>query len=301
MSRNLRHKSSASPAKQSARRASHHADNSSDDDYAGVDLISDSEDDEPDVEAAEEQAIIESAEEDDGDNELADVPQPDNDQSSWNGFDDEPVLGGDEAFFDDHMARSHAPDTLTHATTYNATHGNSSDERETPRRVRFDLSASSEDEDDSMFPDIFLDQNSLDPGFRRIIESNHGIDEHMASSEDGSYWDYRGEEHRNVVEVPDDESDGSSGYESGLPILGIDMQANKSQLMRAKLLKKIFQMLPSIYQHVLSFAACPKTPNLKKRYQCHDVLLSRVDQDSAHGFMIATNRLWHSTRTVRSC
>lgn len=231
MSRNLRHKSEATPPKKSARRSSRTTDNSSDDDYAGVELISDSEEDEPDVEVAEEQAIIQSEEEDD-DDAMQSTPRPslDDDQSSWDGFGDmnsQEVLG-DIPFFEDHISRMDAPDHDTESAAWNATNGDDSDEESSPdipRRVRFDLSDSSStisDNEDNIFPDIFLDQNSLDPTFRKIIENgDDNEDEPGISSDEGSYWDFRGSDAENVVEGSGDDgqndsdcSTGSSGYET---------------------------------------------------------------------------------------
>lgn len=243
MSRNIRHKSNLASPQKTVKRASRKTDNSSDDDYAGVDLISDSEEDEPDVEVVEEQAIIESAE-DDGDDDSVSTPRPsveDDDQSNWDGFSvdgSQDVLGDDLHFFDDHMARMHAPDHDTEATVWasrNMTSGSPE-----PRRVRFNLSDSSStasDNDDLLYPDLFMDQDSLAPSFRRKIENDD--DEGNASSDDGSYWDFEGGER---LPVHDDDqrsesgvSTGSSGYESGFSCIRISrVDANMLQLMLVK-------------------------------------------------------------------
>lgn len=183
--------------------------NLSDDDYAGVDLISDSEEDEPDVEVAEEQAIIES-EEDDNDNAVL-QPDNDDDQSSWAGFDldDEPTFRGGDPLFNEQISRTSTPNMYAEATAWEATTG---------RRVRFDLSDSdSSDTEVNAFPDIFLDQNSLDPQFRRTIENDYNNDNDDPPSDEGSYWDFRGDEVDVTETVGDDDSEdstGSSGYES---------------------------------------------------------------------------------------
>ena len=224
MSRNIRHKSNLASPKKTVRRVSKTSDNSSDEDYAGVDLISDSEEDEPDVEVAEEQAIIESAEdEDEDDDDSVSTPRPsvEDSQSTWDGFSvdaSQDVLGDDLHFFDDHMARMHAPDHDTEATVW-ASRNMASGSPE-PRRVRFNLSDSSStasDNDDLLYPDLFMDQESLAPSFRRRIENDD--DEQHASSEDGSCWDFDGGE-RVPARDGDEDSDGgdstgSSGYESG--------------------------------------------------------------------------------------
>lgn len=223
MSRNIRHKSNLASPKKTAKRTSKISDNSSDDDYAGVDLISDSEEDEPDVEVAEEQAIIESAEDDEDDDESVSTPRPsiEDDQSNWDGFSvdaSQDVLGDDLHFFDDHMARMHAPDHDTEATVW-ASKNIASGSPE-PRRVRFNLSDSSStasDNDDLLYPDLFMDQESLAPSFRKRIENDD--DEQNPSSEDGSYWDFDGGEkpltHEDDEASDSGDSTGSSGYESG--------------------------------------------------------------------------------------
>lgn len=212
MSRNLRHKQSPPVQAQKSIKQPLSSDNSSDDDYAGVDLISASEEDEPDVEVAEELAIIESEEGDDNDAVLQ--PYNDDDQSSWVGFDldDEPTFGGSDPLFHDHITRTSTPNLYTEATAWEAS---------SARRVRFDLSDSdSSDTETNIFPDIFLDQNSLDPHFRQTIENDYNNDNDDPPSDEGSYWDFRGDEAEVAAdaEVDEDEdsneSTGSSGYES---------------------------------------------------------------------------------------
>lgn len=219
MSRNLRHKSSTKEVARKSTKMPSARDASSDDDYSGVDLISDADEDEPDVEVAEEQAIIEE-EEDDNDATL----QPDtnddgddDDQSSWAGFDvdDEDLrVLSDCPIFEEHRSRMATPTMHDEVNLFATT---------SSRRVRFDLSDSdtSSVEDNGIFPDIFLDQNSLDPAFRQTIENDLNNDNDDPPSDDGSYWDFRGEEFEmtedNDIEVDESESSscGSSGYESG--------------------------------------------------------------------------------------
>ena len=231
MSRNLRHKSNATPTKKTVRRSSAITETTSDDDdYAGVDAISDSEEDEPDVEEVEEQAIIESEDEDD-----LQTPRPsiDDDQSSWGGFEDqEEILGENTQFFEDHIARGHAPD---HDTEAIAVWNNSLSEEDirANRRVHFAEDSSSSEDEENAWPDLFVPQSSLDPSFRRAIESND--DDFLGGSSDGegSYWDFNGEESGHgahgqhtpeEVNGENDEDDrlsdssaGSSGYESMWP------------------------------------------------------------------------------------
>lgn len=240
MSRNLRHKPSTVPASKKSTRTTRSSNNASDSDlYAGVDLISDSEEDEADVEVAEEQAIIESEEcgeeeedddDDDDDDDDADAtPQPEDDdgQSSWAGFDiEDNSFLRDDPFFDDQMAQTHVTDPYTEAAFWADLYEVRNNEifTNTGRRVRFDISDSdtvASDADDDMFPDIFVDQNSLDPGFRRAIENDGNNDNDDPPSDEGSCWDFRGDEAKILENANDDEGDesessyGSSGYESG--------------------------------------------------------------------------------------
>lgn len=207
MSRNLRQKSfQALPARKSAKKLKY-AEDTSDDDYSGVDLVSDSEDDEADVRAAEEAAIIESEFEDD-DNESAATPRPvhdadveadedDDDHSSWGGFDLESeghahsVAGtpGPTQFFADAVADDQLAESAEVAVAENETTPN-------VRRVHFEYSeSSSEDSDiaDDVFPDIFLEQDRLDPRFRREIENDRSRDNLDNVSDDGSFWDFAGD------------------------------------------------------------------------------------------------------------
>jgi len=227
MSRNVRHRSSDTPTKKPMRKGSKVTDTSSDDDYAGVDLISDSEEDEPDVEVAEEQAIIASEEEDE-DEDLQSTPRPsiDDDQSSWDGFGD-----SQEDFFEDHIARGNVPDQLTEASAWSHTLQSDS------RRVRFEMPGSSSGEseldEDNFFQDIFVEETRLDPQFRAMIHNNDDNDD-LGGSSDGSCWDFHGdyeaginavsgnaevsdnqEEEENDDEGEDeDEDEDSEGYES---------------------------------------------------------------------------------------
>ena len=221
MSRNIRLKFTIPSARKRSRKNSHGTD-TSDDDYAGVDLISDSEEDEPDVEEAEEQAIIDSAEEadddedDDDDDDFQNTPRQsqDDEHSSWNGFepDSEEDLGiQHNPFFDEQYARTHpSVDTL---------YTEDDDTASPTRRVRFDLadsdSADSEDDLDALFPDIFLPQDRLDPSFRRMIEK----DEDQESSSNESYWDVNNSDDntpiksRNIDNSSESEDSDSTGYD----------------------------------------------------------------------------------------
>ncbi|KAL2203828.1 hypothetical protein CC79DRAFT_1324656 [Sarocladium strictum] len=165
--------------------------------YSGVEDISDSEDDdEEDVNAVEEDSILkesftpprpapipdDSSDDNDADDdeeeeveaEVEEVDADDNESTSWAGIVSEP----DE----DHEASDlYADDGIFAAAA-------------TPERhVHFDVpysdsdSTATEDDHADIFPDIFVDQHSLDPSFRREIE-----DDAEDSSGSGGYWDYRG-------------------------------------------------------------------------------------------------------------
>ncbi|TDZ72001.1 hypothetical protein CTRI78_v001634 [Colletotrichum trifolii] len=201
MSRNIRNKASAASRKVAKRRnsvtSSSSFDLSDDDGYSAVEDISDSsDDDEEDVVAAEEEHIMHEVlppsipssprppivqqddEEDDEDQEEEDDDEEQDDEdeaadiedgASWDGI----ISDVEETVSSDHN-HQHQPEP-------------------SERHVRFDLpwtdSDSTESEDDhaDFFPDIFIDQNALDPAFRREIEKESENDE---SENSNSYWDY---------------------------------------------------------------------------------------------------------------
>lgn len=206
MSRNLRHRTTAAPPKRSVKSRSSTINDSSDDDYEGVNLISDSEDDdEPDVEEAEEQIIMH--EEEDDASQTTPRPTQDEDEVSWEGFEeDQDVLGDDLPSFDEHMART---GIATEATLLP-----DSDSEPGTRRVRFDISDSSstisndvDDFDDEYpFPELFVPQAELDPNFRKQIEEDP--DDDLASS-DGGFWDFQSG-NVNLVDDDADEADSTS-------------------------------------------------------------------------------------------
>jgi hypothetical protein len=219
MSRNVRRKSNTIPAKGTNRKPSRSTNESSDSDdgYAEVDGISDSSDDEPDVEAAEERHLIEQEKRAlqrrlSGPS-IDFTPRPEDFQ--WDGQDFDP-----ERMFDEDAVESEsANDAELEGMIFKAA-------TPTTRKVRFDLSSNrsvqSEDDED-MFPPLettlYLERNSLAPGFRHEI----GYDSDNRS--DTSFWDFAGDEHRAALGAAfgddsdkdaDDESGsvGSSGYES---------------------------------------------------------------------------------------
>ncbi|KAK4232410.1 hypothetical protein QBC38DRAFT_95925 [Podospora fimiseda] len=162
---------------------------SDDEGYSGVEDVSESDDDDEHVVAAEEEFIkadklkIASAparpleEENDADEE------DDGEDDDEDGID----LDDDDEDDDDSGIEWPGPDPYIFGQ---------SDEEVTPvveRHVRFagipdsdsDSTSTDTDDDGKFFPDIFVDEDHLDPAFRREIDN----DDNMSDSS-GSYWDY---------------------------------------------------------------------------------------------------------------
>jgi hypothetical protein len=194
MSRNVQRKSSATPAQKAVRKTSIPTDDSSDDDgYEGVDQISDSEEDEPDVEAAEED-MIRAFEED----VLTPRPESDDEES----VEDLPS----PSFFNEHVQ----------AIEPNYSSSSSSTAGSPDRRVRFDLSDDDSDSgDDKEYPDItFFDLDSLGPHFRQMIDAD---EEKEANSDNDGWWpsEESEEDPADEADAIDSDSSDSSGYLSG--------------------------------------------------------------------------------------
>ncbi|KAL2758812.1 hypothetical protein ACRALDRAFT_1080485 [Sodiomyces alcalophilus JCM 7366] len=207
----LKHPALARKAAQRRRNSSSSSslDLSDDGGYSGVEDISDSEDnDEEDVDAAEEEHIItrqvhngrqssprshlDQANAGNDDGEDADADDDDEDDDDDDEEEDEDEDGtvkviDDGASWDgivsevDEMASSD-----NHATPHHIAH---------ERHVRFvDVPSSDSDSTDTdddhadFFPDLFVDQSSLDPSFRREIER----DDDASSTTSGSCWDFHG-------------------------------------------------------------------------------------------------------------
>lgn len=165
---------------------------SSDNGYSAVDDISDSEDDDEDgVDTAEAEQHIVTWQRDHHDD--AGSPQPDDeDEYEGDGEDD-----GDAASVDD----DEADEDIEELDSSEAEHPDDSPESSpaprattVKRQVRFagipdsdsdSTTSETEDYDNDFYPDIFVDQTSLDPAFRREIEQ----DPDDNSSVD-SYWDF---------------------------------------------------------------------------------------------------------------
>ena len=217
MSRNVRQKYPHTPVKAAKRRGSDTTTSSlnlsddSDDDhgYSGVEDVSDSDDeDEEHVFAAEEKHIINATrkravetprppepEDDDADEEAEEEEDDDDDEpvqeeaaddnGSWDGILSEHessateqlsnyILEQEMASVERHVRFTGVPDSDSDSTT----------------------SETSEDHE-GFFPDIFIDQNALDPAFRREIENDED------SSHSGSFWDFHNSQ--DMMPASDDE------------------------------------------------------------------------------------------------
>ncbi|KAK1827664.1 hypothetical protein QBC39DRAFT_169416 [Podospora conica] len=210
MSRNVRKKHSQTPvkaAKPVKRRGSDTTTSSiylsSDDDsgYSGVEDVSESDEADPaHVNAAEDRFIRLDAsrkrspprphvpEEDDDADEEAEADEDAAEESD--GDDEDDVAAQDEGEYDNWEG---FPSEMDSTTTEQVNNYLIEEDLVLERRVRFtgvpdsdsDSTASDTSENHSdFFPDIFVDQNSLDPGFKRQLEV-----EDDDSSTSGSYWD----------------------------------------------------------------------------------------------------------------
>lgn len=194
---------------------------SSDDIYAAVDYISDGDDDEDqDVELLEERMIMESEDEHDLGGILSTpnlVSSGAGESHGWSGsnvFDDHMLLA-DASFFDDEQLYG-AMQTFGETDMASET----AVETPMPRRVHFeedsDSSSDSDSHTDDEIPGDFLQQDSLDPQLRRMIESdNEPYRRHRRQSDEMfAESDYG---HSNIYHVESDarsEASESSGYES---------------------------------------------------------------------------------------
>ncbi|KAJ5692881.1 hypothetical protein N7462_002304 [Penicillium macrosclerotiorum] len=186
------------------------SDESSDDVYAAVDYITDADDEEGDVEKLEELMIMES------ENEHRVLPSSEVPDGQWHGsaeiFGDAMLLPA-ASFFDEEQLYS-AMDTFGETDM-------ASETVETPvaRRVHFeersDSSSDSESHTDDEIPSDFLQQDSLDPQLRRMIENDNEYhrSNRRQSEEMFGDADYG---HGNIYHVESDgTSEGSlSGYET---------------------------------------------------------------------------------------
>ncbi|KAH7039654.1 uncharacterized protein B0I36DRAFT_343515 [Microdochium trichocladiopsis] len=185
---------------------------SDEDGYSDLDDLTSDEDDEEDVEAAEEEHIIQSSpqpteEDEEGDDEAGDAEdeeEEDDDDDDDEEEDNDPV----ESASWDGILSDVDVDELNQDETDTLSLGNDS---AVERRVRFDVPDSSDgdstetDEDvvnRDFFPDIFVPQSSLDPGFRREIERDHDDD----NNSDSGFWDFHSHDFSNHHDSPFDDN-----------------------------------------------------------------------------------------------
>ncbi|KAH6724713.1 hypothetical protein DL95DRAFT_125603 [Leptodontidium sp. 2 PMI_412] len=200
MSRNMRHRSTPPPAQKMPQSSPPQSqDSDSDDDYGGVDDISGSEDDEPNVEVAEERAIISSEGE-----EIPVIPRPYEEYGQWEGFsfqgDGAPLDG---QFFDQAIEKS---------SSVNESYD---EDAAIEKHVHWESPVESESETigdsdaDEFWPDLFVDKNEIDPHLLRQIEAD---DVNGQFSDDGFF--YGEAETDDDLEESSDASSDSSGYDS---------------------------------------------------------------------------------------
>ncbi|KAI9675803.1 MAG: hypothetical protein M1829_003228 [Trizodia sp. TS-e1964] len=212
-----------------------------DDGYRGVDLISDSgEESDPDLEVAEEQAIIESEDEHDREYGIYEstimFPSspyqsdniPDDSHSHIDmGFGFNDVTHSAEIPFLEQKSGRENPNMEYEAELYSAASAMARNQMRPPRQVRFkdnpvsststSAAVSDDDEDDFGFPD-FLGVDELDPDFKRLLENDQDLDDN-ASEGSSILWCLDREEPLplpNIVACRsyDSTSDSSSGYET---------------------------------------------------------------------------------------
>jgi len=278
---------------------------SDEDDYDAVDLISNSEEEEPEVEEMEEKMIIDSEEENEAvvQSPLLSVGPPSITSGGWEGFDlDDGIFLSDVPFFDEQISRND-PNLFNEVAIYNAAtsfedFGCQGLEGEavtspTPRRVRFEeevqrysdsTSTDGSDEEEDSFPDLFMQQDSLDPSFRLMIENDNDEDDgHSLTDGESSYWDLKDQEEleleRHGLNGDNNSSScgSSSGYESGstdwptelnCPALLILLFSMK--LMRATQRTKTSHLPPPSHGRVVSFEEPRPLPSLPKATRPHE-------------------------------
>ncbi|KAH6648274.1 hypothetical protein BKA67DRAFT_522821 [Truncatella angustata] len=200
MSHKARQRPPVTPVKPTKRRGSDSSsslddlsDLSDSDGYSAVGGISDSDEDEEDVIAAEESYLLESDSH----------ANPSNHGSPWPTT-EEAAEEGDDEEEDDEDDSDDDEDEPVEYTEWEGfmSEGNDDNASDVPvkaeevpeRRVRFagvpESDGDTTETDDgieTIFPDIFVDQGSLDPSFRREIENDNDN-----SSDSGSFWDLHG-------------------------------------------------------------------------------------------------------------
>lgn len=200
----------------------------SDDDYDAVDMISNSDDEEKSMRKVEEK-LMAADDDDEEENDAAlarrlSLSSANSNQAdlAYLDFNDDYLLTDapfSQSFLDVDSIMA-APNLFREGSPLTRTE--SEQTVATQRRVRFEERVDMSDETDSdadsdFFPDLFIQQDHLDPRFRRLIEKE---DDHELYQDDssnaGSEWDFEADEMRMLLMDEEEESDssaGSSGYE----------------------------------------------------------------------------------------
>ena len=203
-----------------------------------MDLISDSDEEEPTLEKFEEQMIIESEEdvEDYGPGFMTGGPP----SNLFTGWQDSAIAEGlnlsDVAFFDgqiDHTDSQAFANAIDVCSEISLGSHHFSPSPPPARRVRFAddvlrgsdgmLSPASSANND-IFPDLFMPQDTLDPTFRLLIEKDDCDDFQTITDGEDSFWDFEHNDDYNLekagLQDSSSECGNSSGYESGCHAYG---------------------------------------------------------------------------------
>lgn len=260
-----------------------------DDAYAGVDLISLSDEDDDAIRKQESRSFrqpsVPFGEQDSFARKLS-ISDAGSDNGEWHGFDDLDLTQGSEGFLDFDETR---PASFLLAD----------DESSFPRdrftydhnrKVRFqdELDGSdgesSDDDGAEAFPDIFLDTPQFTPSFQLMNDDDIYIDD---GSDAGSVWDFDGEGHESQVQDDDEEdeeewseSDGaSSGYDcmyhqpsQGLIMTNTFVKPTMARLLTRRSLAFPSRRLPwsrqiALLRRQLPRMPLPRSPTLIPRSQ----------------------------------
>ncbi|KAL2818957.1 hypothetical protein BJX63DRAFT_383390 [Aspergillus granulosus] len=190
-------------------------DDSSDDVYAAVDYISDGDDEDQDVEILEELLIVESEDEHDFGSALNSGVSDTHDWAGPAVFNDDMLLSA-APFFDEHQLYS-AMEAFGETDVASET----AVETPVPRRVHFEEDSDSSSDSDSYtedeIPSDFLQQDSLDPQLRRMIENDNDALRRSSRRQSDEIYADSDYGHSNIYHVESDAaaSEGSSsGYET---------------------------------------------------------------------------------------
>lgn len=212
---------------------------SDDEDYNAVDLISDSDEGEPTLEKMEEKMIIDSEEEHVDTFISHGIPPSPRSTSSedWQGFElSDTVFLDDIPFFDEQLGRGD-PDALGNTIDLYSDAPLSryplSPSPPPARHVRFadnvsrnfsSTSSPTSPADRDTFSDLFMQQDSLDPSLRLLIENDLADDNHSLTDGEGSHRDlddnedFELEKH-GLEDYGSGDGGSSSGYESGFALM----------------------------------------------------------------------------------